>query len=92
MLERFDVAIVGGGPAGSTCAWRLTQSGARVVIVDQKAFPRDKTCAGSVTPPVWDALQVNLDDYQPGRVLQPITGFRTGMIGGREIGRTADEN
>ncbi|MBC8115058.1 MAG: NAD(P)/FAD-dependent oxidoreductase, partial [Candidatus Saccharimonas sp.] len=31
------------------------------------------------------ALQVDLDDYQHGRVLQPITGFRTGMIGGREV-------
>ena len=85
MTEHFDVAIIGGGPAGSTCAWRLTQAGAKVVVIDQKAFPRDKTCAGWVTPPVWEALQVNLADYQRGRVLQPITGFHTGMIGGREI-------
>lgn len=85
MAERFDVAIVGGGPAGSSCAWRLTQAGARVVVFDQKAFPRDKTCAGWVTPPVWNSLRVDLADYQASRVLQPITGFRTGMIGGRDI-------
>jgi geranylgeranyl reductase family protein len=85
MLEHFDVAIVGGGPGGSTCAWRLSQAGAKVVILDQKSFPRDKTCAGWVTPPVWNALQINLEDYRQGRVLQPITGFRTGMIGGREV-------
>ncbi len=85
MLEQFDVAIVGGGPAGSTCAWRLTQAGAKVVVIDQKTFPRDKTCAGWVTPPVWESLKVNLDDYRAGRVLQPITAFHTGMIGGREI-------
>ncbi len=85
MLEQFDVVIVGGGPAGSSCAWRLTQCGARVVVLDQKTFPRDKTCAGWVTPPVWNALQIDLNDYQHNRVLQPITGFHTGIIGDREI-------
>jgi menaquinone-9 beta-reductase len=85
MREHFDVAIIGGGPAGSTCAWRLTQAGARVVVIDQKSFPRDKTCAGWVTPPVFEALQVDPGEYGTGHVLQPITGFRTGMIGGREV-------
>lgn len=85
MSERFDVAIIGGGPAGSTCAWRLTQSGARVVVFDQKTFPRDKVCAGWVTPSVFDIMQIRSEEYAPGRVLQPITGFRTGMISGREI-------
>lgn len=85
MAELFDVAIVGGGPAGSSCAWRLTRAGARVVVIDQKTFPRDKTCAGWVTPPVWHALQVDPADYRACCVLQPITGFRTGMIGGRDV-------
>jgi geranylgeranyl reductase family protein len=85
MIERFDVAIIGGGPAGSTCAWRLKQAGVNVVVFDQKTFPRDKTCAGWVTPAVFDTLQIDQDDYEQGRVLQPITGFRTGVIGGKEI-------
>ncbi len=85
MFERFDVAIIGGGPAGSSCAWRLTQAGAKVVVIDQKAFPRDKTCAGWVTPPVFEMLQVDLTEYRNGRVLQPIEGFRTGVMHGREV-------
>jgi flavin-dependent dehydrogenase len=85
MRERFDVAIIGGGPAGSTCAWRLRQAGASVVVFDQKAFPRNKTCAGWVTPGVFDTLRIDKVDYEQGRVLQPITGFRTGTIGGEEI-------
>jgi geranylgeranyl reductase family protein len=85
MPERFDVIVVGGGPAGSTSAWRLSQSGAKVLVIDQKSFPRDKTCAGWVTPAVIDALQINLVEYQRNRVLQPITGFRTGIIGRAEI-------
>jgi flavin-dependent dehydrogenase len=85
MVERFDVAIVGGGPAGSSCAWRLAQAGARVVVIDQKLFPRNKTCAGWVTLPVFDLLQIDHDEYGNGRVHQPITGFRTGVIGGSEV-------
>ena len=36
-------------------------------------------------PAVLDALQARRADYAAGRVLQPITGFRTGMIGGTEV-------
>ena len=44
-----DVAIVGGGPAGSTAAYRLATAGARVLVVDRASFPRDKPCGGGVT-------------------------------------------
>jgi menaquinone-9 beta-reductase len=84
-MDRCDVLIIGGGPAGSSCAWRLRESGLDVLVLDRKAFPRDKTCAGWVTPPVVDVLQVDLDEYARGRVCQPLTGFRTGLIGGREV-------
>lgn len=84
-MERCDVLIVGGGPAGSSCAWTLSRNGHDVVVWDKAAFPRDKTCAGWVTPQVLESLQVDRDDYRQGRVLQPITGFRTGLIGGREV-------
>jgi flavin-dependent dehydrogenase len=36
----FDVLIVGGGPAGSTCARTLSRAGARVAVVDRAEFPR----------------------------------------------------
>lgn len=35
-MERVDVLIVGGGPAGSSCAYRLAQAGSRVLVVDIK--------------------------------------------------------
>ncbi|TML92630.1 MAG: geranylgeranyl reductase family protein [Actinobacteria bacterium] len=44
-----DVAIVGGGPAGSTAAYRLATAGTHVLVVDRTAFPRDKPCGGGVT-------------------------------------------
>jgi geranylgeranyl reductase family protein len=84
-MERCDVLIVGGGPAGSSCAWGLRDSGLDVLVVDRKAFPRDKVCAGWITPQVVESLAIDLDEYRRSRVCQPITGFRTGLIGGREV-------
>ncbi len=84
-MQRCDVLIVGGGPAGSSCARALRQQGADVMLLDKAEFPRDKVCAGWITPAVVDALQIDLEDYASSRVLQPITGFRTGLIHGPEI-------
>jgi geranylgeranyl reductase family protein len=84
MIE-CDVLIVGGGPAGSACAWKLRNSGLDVRILDKKQFPRDKICAGWITPAVVDELEIDLDDYRRGRVLEPITGFCVGLIGGPEV-------
>ena len=44
-------------------------------------FPRDKVCAGWITPQVIDDLALDLDDYSRDGTLQPITGFRVGVIG-----------
>jgi flavin-dependent dehydrogenase len=85
-MQNCEVLIVGGGPAGSSCAGRLVQAGLDVLVIDRKTFPRDKTCAGWVTPQVFDVLGIDAADYANSRVCQPITGFRTGMIGGDEIG------
>ena len=46
MRDKFDVAIIGAGPAGSTAARLLAEKGYRVLLVDKATFPRDKTCAG----------------------------------------------
>jgi flavin-dependent dehydrogenase len=81
--RRCDVLIVGGGPAGSSCAWRLARAGVDVLVLDRAEFPRDKVCAGWITPAVCDALALDLDDYaRGGRTLQAFTGFRTGGLDG----------
>src|SRR4249920_3590925 len=48
-VERFDVAVVGAGPAGSTAAYRLARAHARVLLMDKVQFPRDKPCGGGLT-------------------------------------------
>src|SRR5690554_2544835 len=80
-MEYYDIIIVGAGPAGSTLARALEDSGKRVLIIDKQAFPRDKTCAGWVTPAVLGSLDIDPDEYSVGRTLQPIRRFRIGMMG-----------
>jgi len=62
----YDVAIVGGGPAGSTCARFLVRGGARVAVIDRSAFPRVKLCGGWISAPVWDALGLAPREYGGG--------------------------
>ena len=40
--ELYDVAIIGGGPAGSTAATLLARAGRRVIILERDRFPRFK--------------------------------------------------
>jgi geranylgeranyl reductase family protein len=79
-MERFDAVIVGGGPAGSTCAWQLSRAGFHVCVLDRAVFPRDKVCAGWITPPVVELLELDIEEYRQSRVFQPITAFRTALI------------
>jgi len=65
MIES-DVIIVGGGPAGAACAWRLNQNNIKCLILDQFRFPRTKPCAGWITPQVVQDLNLNTSDYPYG--------------------------
>ncbi len=45
----FDVAIAGGGPAGSAAAIALAEAGLHALIVDKSQFPRNKACGEYVS-------------------------------------------
>jgi geranylgeranyl reductase family protein len=84
-VERAEVLIVGGGPAGSACARALARAGRDVLVLDACAFPRDKPCAGWITPEVVSALPLDLEAYGRDHTLQPISSFRIGRIGGGAV-------
>lgn len=81
-MEHAEVLIVGAGPAGTTCARALRRAGVDVAVCDQAQFPREKVCGGWITPAVLTALEIDPKDYGREHVLQPITGFRVGLMGG----------
>jgi flavin-dependent dehydrogenase len=82
-VDTCDVLVVGGGPAGSACAAALCRAGVDVVVSDAAVFPRDKVCAGWITPQTLGEIPFDADDYARTRTLQPITGFRVGIVGSR---------
>lgn len=62
-METCDVLIIGGGPAGASCAWRLAQQGIDTRLLDAQAFPRLKLCAGWITPDVVADIQLDPASY-----------------------------
>ena len=59
--DKYDVAVVGAGPAGTSAAIRLATAGFSVVLVEQKRFPREKLCGEFISPeclPHFDELGV----------------------------------
>jgi flavin-dependent dehydrogenase len=44
----WDVAIVGGGPAGLSAARAAAASGARTIVLERAEHPRYKTCGGGL--------------------------------------------
>ena len=61
------------------------QAGLDVLVMDKAEFPRDKTCAGWITPATVSALELDTAEFATGRVLQPISRFITGVIGGESV-------
>ena len=46
----YDIIIAGGGPAGASAAIHLATRGARVLLAEQKKFPREKLCGEFISP------------------------------------------
>ncbi len=53
---KYDVAIVGAGPAGSTCAALCAAAGLRTLLIERAIFPREKVCGDCVNPGCWPIL------------------------------------
>ncbi len=56
-MEIFDVAIVGGGPAGSSCAAFCALAGLRTLVLERERFPREKVCGDCLNPSCWPVLE-----------------------------------
>ena len=55
--SKYDVIIIGAGPAGCTCALALKKSGLKILLLDKCAFPRDKICGDAIPGNALKTLQ-----------------------------------
>ena len=62
-MRTVDTIIVGGGPAGSSCAWALRRRGIDCLVLDRAEFPRLKLCAGWITPEAVRDLELDPTEY-----------------------------
>jgi menaquinone-9 beta-reductase len=46
---KWDVLVIGAGPAGASAAVFLARSGVRTLLADRQSFPRDKICGDGVS-------------------------------------------
>lgn len=96
MSTEFDVAIIGGGPAGATAAYWSAKVGLRVVVMDAAIFPRDKACGDMLSETAVreiEALGLGawLQDQQQNDIWKAQYGAPSGW-GAEHVVRTRDRS
>ncbi len=79
-VEKIDIAVIGGGPAGAATAIRAARLGAKVVVFEKGAHGRDKVCGDGLTPRAVGALNeldIDMADAHRIRGLRMIAGKTT---------------
>jgi flavin-dependent dehydrogenase len=80
MSEVYDLAIVGGGPAGSAAAITARRAGAKVLLVDRSRFPRQKVCGEFVSSEALELLRDLLNQEFGTRLFESSVSISSARI------------
>ncbi len=84
-MKRFDIAIIGAGPAGSSAAIALAGKGYSVALLDKERFPRGKLCGDFLNPVNWLLLrELKVEHAVLERPHETISIFRFTSFSGEE--------
>ena len=78
-MKRFDVLIIGAGPAGSALATRLALAGNEVAVLEKSAFPRAKVCGEFIAAPGVRQLEELGVPLPPGEPVDRIALWAGGL-------------
>lgn len=91
-MEKFDVIIIGAGPAGLKCAETLGNSSLRVLLLEKNAEIGPKVCAGGLTGK--DLAFLNLPDelieFRYNQIKLHVNGLSTTIKTGNDFAFTID--
>jgi len=84
-VKKWDLIVIGAGPAGSSCAALCAKAGMKVLLLESARFPRDKVCGDCLNPAVWpilDSLGISqrvqgLPNSSPGIIRFTMDGQRS---------------
>ncbi len=83
MADAADVAIVGGGPAGSALAIRLAREGVSTVVFERQREPEWRACGVFSSPLTCDRLvDLGFSRNDVGVLARPISALRLETLGG----------
>jgi len=79
MAEKFDVIVVGAGPAGTACAYTLAKAGVDVLLIERGEYPGSKNVMGGV---LYRKMMDDIipDFYKEAPIERPIVEQRFMML------------
>jgi flavin-dependent dehydrogenase len=80
----WEAVVAGAGPAGALAARELAAAGVRVLLVEKRAFPRDKVCGGCLSGLALEILRsAGLGSLVPRAGGVPLAKLQVGFRGRR---------
>ncbi|HPZ43555.1 MAG TPA: geranylgeranyl reductase family protein [Bacillota bacterium] len=80
-MSKYDVIVVGGGPAGAVAARECARLGLETVLLEKEFLPRPKTCAGAISAAAMNLLDVPI----PPEIIEARCSVFHGFYGDRQI-------